>query len=584
MNWKTRLTLVLALTIVSPIAQAVDFAIVGAKVFDAIGTAPYDATVVIEDGLIASIDRAGAVPLDMPILEAEGLALLPGFYDLHVHFTPLGQPATAPQILAAYVASGVTTVFNFHSAPEAFTPQRDWFAELPGPRVKFVARMSTPGGHGAEWGDETTTRWVNTPHAATANVEDLATRYQPDAIKAFADGWRYGSGVDTSSMDEPTLAALVAEAHEQGVPVLTHTVTAERAAIAGRAGVDVIAHSTLDRDLEDRELSAVLEGGSSYAGTLAVYDPDKPGRTMTEEREKRLRAMFGIGLRNMKALHGAGVPVVLGTDAGMPGTPHGVSTVREMELMVSAGLTATEALVAGTANSARAAGEIDSRGTIEVGKAADLVLVAGEPWNDISAARNAVYTFVGGELMFGDGAPEPVTASHMEPAPITDPVIDDFDRDDGRTSRDTLRVGDSDMGKERSRQLFQTRFESEERGRVLHLSGELAEREDPHIGVVMPLFRGSVRAADVSRWQGVKADLRGRQGPAELVLATRRGSWKKELAVTSDWTTVSVAFEEFVPNRAGLFWSGNDLVQVRLLVRGEGGQKVWLEVDQVRFF
>ena len=170
---------------------------------------------------------------------------------------------------------------------------------------------------------------------------------------------------------------------------------------------------------------------------------------------------------------------MLGTDAGMPGTPHGVSTVREMELMVSAGLTPTEALIAGTANSARAAGEINARGTIEIGKAADLVLIDGAPWVDISAARNAVYTFVGGELMFGEGAPDPIKASHMAPSPVADPVIDDFDQEDGRTSRDTLRVGDSDMGKERSRQVFHTRFDSEHRGQVLHLSGELADREDP---------------------------------------------------------------------------------------------------------
>ena len=134
MKWKTELAL--ALAIVSP-AQAEDLAIVGATVFDATGAAPYEATVVVRDGLIASIDPAGTVPSGTSIIEAFGLALLPGFYDLHVHFTPRGEPATAPQILNAYLSSGVTTVFNFHSAPEAFAPQRSWFGELPGPRVRF---------------------------------------------------------------------------------------------------------------------------------------------------------------------------------------------------------------------------------------------------------------------------------------------------------------------------------------------------------------------------------------------------------------------------------------------------------------
>ena len=90
--------------------------------------------------------------------------------------------------------------------------------------------------------------------------------------------------------------------------------------------------------------------------------------------------------------------------------------------------------------SAKAAGEIDARGTIQVGKAADLVLIEGEPWANISAVRNAVYTFVGGELLFGEGAPAPIEARHMTPAPVANPIIDDFDREDGRTSRNTLRV------------------------------------------------------------------------------------------------------------------------------------------------
>ena len=271
----------LQLIIVTP-AYATDMAIVGAEIFDATGTAPYTATVLITDGKIAAIDRSNATPEQVEVINAEGMALLPGFFDLHVHFTPRGQPATDPQILQAYIEHGVTTVYNFHAAPDAFDPLRQWYKELPGPNVRFVARMSTSGGHGADWADEHMTKEVNTPAAAIAEVSALTTNYRPDAIKAFADGWRYGSGIDNSSMDEPTLSALVKRAHESDVPVLTHTVTAARLGVAGRANVDVIAHSTLDRDLAAPEINALLEGGGAYAGTLAVYDPDKPRANMSE--------------------------------------------------------------------------------------------------------------------------------------------------------------------------------------------------------------------------------------------------------------------------------------------------------------
>ena len=100
------------------------------------------------------------------------------------------------------------------------------------PHVNFVARMSTPGGHGADWADRATTKWVNSPAAARLEVKALVP-YKPDFIKAFADGWRYGASADNTSMDEGTLTALVDEAHRNQLKVLTHTVTVDRGAIAG---------------------------------------------------------------------------------------------------------------------------------------------------------------------------------------------------------------------------------------------------------------------------------------------------------------------------------------------------------------
>ena len=74
----------LQLIIVTP-AYATDMAIVGAEIFDATGTAPYTATVLITDGKIAAIDRSNATPEQVEVINAEGMALLPGFFDLHTH-------------------------------------------------------------------------------------------------------------------------------------------------------------------------------------------------------------------------------------------------------------------------------------------------------------------------------------------------------------------------------------------------------------------------------------------------------------------------------------------------------------------
>src|SRR5699024_10064738 len=150
------------------------------------------------------------------------------------------------------------------------------------PTVQFGARMSTPLGHGADWADQATTRWVNSPGAARAAVQDIAA-YRPDFIKAFTDGWRYNNAADNTSMDEATLTAPVEEAHRHGIKVFTHTVTVERGKQAARAGVDLIAHSLLDRDVDDELITLMLEHGTAYGPTLAVYEPVRVGQGSPED-------------------------------------------------------------------------------------------------------------------------------------------------------------------------------------------------------------------------------------------------------------------------------------------------------------
>jgi imidazolonepropionase-like amidohydrolase len=568
----------------SSLAQ--DLAITGVTVFDGTGADPYKATVMFDDGLISAVDKAaGPAPEGVPAIDGNGLSLLPGFFDLHVHYTPIGQPATTPQISQEYAKTGVTSVYDFAQPPEAFAPRREWLESLSGPRVNFAARMSTTNGHGADWSDKSTTKWVNTPYAATEAVKELLP-YKPDVIKVFTDGWRYGSGVDNTSMNEPTLTALVEEAHAHGLKILTHTVTKDRAEIAGRAGVDVIAHSVLDKHVDQTTIDALKSHGTAYAGTLAVYNPDKLETTAFEREHpsfKSRQARFQVGLDNMKALYEGGVLIALGTDAGMPRTPHGYSTLSEMELMVRAGIPPKAALMAGTSNSARAVGVYDQRGSIEVGKDADVVLIAGKPWEDISDLHNTQYTFVGGKKVFGEGAPAPVTATFMAPSKVTQGLINDFDREDGRSSRDTLVVGDPDGGMERSWQVFEIR-EDGERGGVLHLSADLALREDARSGIVIPMNVGSVQPADGSSFEGVSFDMRGDELPYTLVVSTTDGRWTREFEVGEDWQTVSVPFKEFSAPASDAEWSGDEILDVRFLIKRPGGDKVWFELDNVKFY
>ena len=568
-------------------AEERPLAIMGAMVFDATGSAPRLANVVIKDGRIAEVGPDVKAPRGAVVVSAKGKALLPGFFDVHTHWTPAGDPHITPEIANAYIAAGVTTVNDFHQQPESFAPRRQWIGTMASPHVNFVARMSTPGGHGADWADTATTKWVNTPQAARTEVKALVP-YKPDFIKAFTDGWRYGASADNTSMDEGTLTALVDEAHRNDIKVLTHTVTVERGQIAARAKVDIIAHSLQDRELDQATIELIKAAGTAYAPTLAVYDPNKgEGAATNPEARKRSEIKFGYALHNTKALHDAGVTVALGTDAGMPGTPHGVSTLREMELLVQAGLSPSEALIAGTANSARALGELDDRGTIEQGKRADLVLVSGAPWANISDVRKTDRVFVDGKLVHGPGVKLPAANSQKAMAPVkVAALIDDFEGEKERSSLGTLRLNDTDGGIDRTVQVAQV-IPRTAADHALSIDAKMSIKDDPNAGVIIPLTRGSVQPVDARGYKGVRFEVRG-DGAYEFGVTTLNGRWMSAVEGGPEWRTVEVPFTALAPapGRGGAkgAWSGLDLLQVSIGGSRPAGQKLWAEVDNITFY
>lgn len=563
-------------------------AIVGATVFDATGAAPHIATVVIKDGRIADVGPDVKAPRGARIIKADGEALLPGLYDVHTHWTPAGEPRVTPEIANAYLASGITTVNDFNSAPEAYEPRRRWLASLATPHVNFAARISTPGGHGADWADTATTKWVNTPEAAREAVRQVAA-YKPDVIKAFTDGWRYGSAPDNTSMDAWTLTALVDEAHKNNLKVLTHTVTVEKGKEAARAKVDVIAHSLQNHEVDQETIALMKANKTFYAPTLAVYEPGKGAKAgdMSDPRIKQAYRKFDYALHNVKTLHDAGVVVVLGTDAGMPDTPHGTSSLRELELLVRAGLTPTDALMAGTANSATALAQIADRGTIEKGKRADLILVKGKPWETISDIRKTDRVFIDGREVFGRDARTPAAnAAKAMPALPAKAKIDDFERKDGRTSLDTLRTDNADGGIDRSTELTNV-INRTPTDHALSVNARFAYKNSTYAGVILPLSRGSIEPVDARAFHGVRFDIRG-DGAYTVGVNTLTGLWTTETAGGPEWRTVEIPFSALkkdtkwsTPQSA---WSGDNLTEVQIGGSRPGGQKMWLEIDNVEFY
>jgi imidazolonepropionase-like amidohydrolase len=546
-------------------------AITGARVIDGTGAPAHIETVIIRDNRIVAVSDQAAIPADARIIDATGQTLMPGIFDLHTHLNASGTDAVDDfgKNLKAYLVCGVTSVNDYSVYGEMLAPLRSLQSRgvLIGPNVHFAIRFGTPEGHGAEfgWGDYFT-QLVSTPAEAHAAMKKILP-YKPDVIKAFTDGWRYGRGGDLTSMNVETLSAIVEDAHQAGIKVFTHTVTLNGAKIAAHAGVDVLAHGVGDAPVDDELIALLKKSGTGYVSTLATYEPPT-GRSLSprllavlspanrefaqrvSERHSPTSSNVPIMHRwqflqeNIRRLFAAGIPIGVGTDAGVEATYHGWSTLHEIELLVSSGLTPMQAITAGTGTSARLVGD-NERGTIVPGKIADLLLVKGSPDQKIEEIENTSAVFLGGKQLDLLSLEVAIQSPQFTLLPTyTIPaLVDDAEREDGRTNLDTMLVNSTDAGPDHSKMLF-IRTPSKH-GHSISVVARMGPKQSAFADLVIPLTRGTVELADVSAFKGIRFAVRG-QGSYRILIdsyGTRRSSWYTASFIgDSKWRTIRVPF------------------------------------------
>ncbi|MGQ9919486.1 MAG: amidohydrolase family protein [Bryobacteraceae bacterium] len=568
--------LLLTLLLSAALLPAQRLAITGALVVDGNGGPPRRMTVVIEKDRIAAAGENIPVPAGTPGLRADGHTLLPGLFDLHTHLLATGGEAEIDwaKALKLYLAHGVTTVVDLSTYPEQFEPMRRLLkAGLEGPRVLMAARFTTPLGHGMEGGrGDFHTQLALTPREARNAVRRIAP-YKPDLLKVFTDGWRYGVDPDMTSMDEETLRALVQEAHALGLKVVTHTVTVRRAREAARAGVDIINHGIGDGVMDPDTIAQILASKTGYAQTLAVYEPR--GQRPHPARQRRWAHLMA----NCALARAAGLAAGVGTDAGMTDTPHGTSTLRELELMVNCGFTPVEAIAAATSVSARLLG-LEDRGRIEAGKLADLVLVEGNPAERISEIRRVKRVWLGGREVARDELLAAVRRPGPSPLPLdggaAPELLDDFDSADGRSRLGTLWVNRTDAGLNFSRMSYQLIWRAPG-DRCLAVQAEMSDKDRPLAAMVLPLSKGAVLPVDLGAWQGVEFEARG-DGGYQLWLRWRGGEAQAPFEAGPAWRRVRVPFASFV--KADL----KQAISLEFVISRPAGQKAFLELDNVRLY
>jgi imidazolonepropionase-like amidohydrolase len=404
------------------------------RLIDGTGAAPVqDAVLVVDQGKIvgtfAGQAPEGLVPVDAEVLQLPGCTILPGLIDSHVHMNFPGngllleeimtEPegvlvATATFAAAKALAAGVTTVRDtgcVHGTVFEVRRALELGHGL-GPRILACGQPITiTGGHTWYLGGE-----ADGEDGLRKKVRSMA-KLGADAIKVMASGG--GTRNTTShlpSFSPAEMNAIVDEAHRMGRKVTAHCLNARAIEIAVEAGVDQLEHAgfLIDEAANQKFDPAVAEkianAGVAVTSTLAVGEyaveamRAKPELTKAEQEFlDHWSMMLEDNLNTFTQLHEAGVRIVAGTDAGWRFTPIDGLAV-EIELLERAGLSRMQALVAATGNAAATLGVDDKFGTLAPGLAADVLVVGGDPLENLSALRDVRLVLQGGKIRAGSAA------------------------------------------------------------------------------------------------------------------------------------------------------------------------------------
>ncbi len=399
-------------------------AFTGARIIDGTGKAPIEqGTIVVTNGRITAVGPSASVtvPAGATQINAAGKTIIPGLINAHGHVTTddyskLPRRPHMMQILQAYAEYGVTTTTNLGSSSLA--------DEAESLKIRDEQRKGTPDR--TRLYDAGKNAIGASPQEARASVVRLAEA-KVDLIKYHING-------NAKDMTPDTYGALVDEAKKRGFLTTVHIFNLRDAKSAIEKGTNALVHSIRDQDVDQEIIDMMKRNNVAYVPTLTrdlsvfIYETEpafwqepffqkgmyayktqvdilKDAKMQQEARNspavQRIKTALQQANRNLKLLSDAGVVIGMGTDTASPndlGRWPGYFEHTEMEMMVQAGMTPMQVIVASTGNAARLL-RIDNVGTIAAGKEADLVVLNANPLDNIRNTRQIDSVWIAGRRL-----------------------------------------------------------------------------------------------------------------------------------------------------------------------------------------
>ncbi|CAN5498877.1 amidohydrolase family protein [soil metagenome] len=393
-------------------------AFVGATLLDGSGSDPIqDGVLLLQNGRIAAIGAKGSVsiPEGSTINDVSGKFIIPGLINGHGHVGDVqgiegGHYSTQNVIdnLSIYARYGITTVVSLGGDKQEAVPLRAVNDTTSTQRARlFIAGEVISG---------------NTPEEAISVVEDNH-HMGVDFMKIRVDD-NLGN---TSKMGEEVYRAVIDRSHELGYKISTHMYYLEDSKKLLEAGSDMLAHSVRDLPVDDAFIQLIKESKVSYCPTftreLSTYvygdtadffsdpffrkeydqqtiqpllDPARQMQVRNSQSAQTYKQQLPTAMENLKTLSDLGVPIIFGTDSGVPTRFIGYFEHLEMVMMAEAGLTPMQIIVSATKNVAEYL-DLKDLGTLSSGRWADFIILDADPLNDIRNLRQISGVYIGGD-------------------------------------------------------------------------------------------------------------------------------------------------------------------------------------------